>query len=110
MKENASKSLKNAQKTQYSAKVILRYFQKYARYESNVFWGPKQRRASVTCAVATTPYLLCRRTHYTRRPGFHRPGPTPNVSLKQNTREGTMRSVTNTKSVTLQYYEEGNFS
>ena len=80
----------------------------YARYESNVFWVPvpKQRRASVTCAVATNPYILCRRTHHTRRPGFHGPGPTSNTSLKQNTREGTMSSVTNTYSV--QYYEEEN--
>ena len=35
------KALKNAQKTHFSGKVILRYFQKYVRYGSNVFWGPK---------------------------------------------------------------------
>ena len=34
-------ALKILKKTQFSAKVILRYFQKYTRYESNVIWGPK---------------------------------------------------------------------
>ena len=35
------KTLKNAQKANFWAKVIMRYFQKYVRYECNVFWGSK---------------------------------------------------------------------
>ena len=62
MKENASKSLKNAQKTQFSAKVILRYFQKYARYESNVFWGPKHIPRAHSEAITRSPTLSTART------------------------------------------------
>ena len=35
------KTLKNAQKANFWAKVIMRYFQKYTRYECKVLWGSK---------------------------------------------------------------------
>ena len=35
------KTLKNAQKANFWAKVIMQYFQKYVRYECKVFWGSK---------------------------------------------------------------------
>ena len=41
IKENALKNAKNFQKTNFWAKVIMQYFQKYARYEWKVFVGSK---------------------------------------------------------------------
>ena len=35
------KMLKNAQKAHFLEKVIMRYFEKYARYECKVFWSSK---------------------------------------------------------------------
>ena len=50
-------SFKNAQKKHFSGKVILRYFQKYVRYGSNVFGGTKHIPWAHSEAIIRLPTL-----------------------------------------------------
>ena len=56
------KTFKNAQKTHFSEKVILRYFQKYVRYGSNVFWGPKHIPWAHSEAITRPPTFSTAKT------------------------------------------------
>ena len=55
-------ALKILKKTQFSAKVILRYFQKYVRYGSNVFWGTKHIPWAHSEAIIRPPTLSTAKT------------------------------------------------
>ena len=56
------KRLKNAKKAHFSAKVILWYFQKYVRYGSNVFWGPKHIPWAHSEAITRLPTFSTAKT------------------------------------------------